>query len=283
MSIIACPKCGRQYKLNGDMTGKSLKCANCEHLFKVGPPAANAPIAQRKPSQPRPPAAPPLEDNLGGLSKLFPSQLPSGPDPLANHVIEDPGFAEVDVDEIRYQRELEVQKKSKLASSQGSGSSLDQMEEEKQQKKANRALNQGYFSGDTLFGFEGRIPRQKFWISNLVFGLVLGFGVALALVGYLLFLSFGMGLRAEQQVEIIYIIPLFIIYGAGCILSAWVNIALHVKRYHDLGHSGMRVLIVLIPIIGPLWVLIECGFKEGNSGKNRYGANPLKMPPAKMG
>lgn len=281
MSIIACPKCGRQYQLKGDMTGKSLKCSSCEHLFKVGQNAPQAQVAQRRPPRPTPPPTTRLENNLGGLSKLFPDQLPSGPDPLANHIIEDPGFAEVDVDEIRHLRELESQKNSKLASSQGSGSSLDQMEEEKQRQKANRIPNQGYFSGDTLFGFEGRIPRKKFWISNLTFGFALGTGLFIALVAYFLFLSFGMNLRPNQQEELIYVIPVFLILGIGSILSIWVNIALHVKRYHDLGRSGMRFLLGLIPVIGPIWVLVECGFQKGNSGKNRYGADPLKLPPAK--
>ena len=281
MSIIACPKCGQQYQLKGDMTGKSLKCSSCGHLFKVGQNAPQAQVAQRKPSRSTPPPTPRLENNLGGLSKLFPDQLPTGPDPLANHIIEDPGFAEVDIDEIRHARELESRKKSKLASTQGSGSSLDQMEEEKQRQKAKRIPNQGYFSGDTLFGFDGRIPRKKFWISNLTFGFAAGLGVGLAIFAYLLFLSFGMGLRAEQQEEIIYIIPLFIIYGVGCILSSWVSIALHIKRYHDLGRSGIRFLLVLIPVIGVIWVLVECGFKKGTSGKNRYGVDPLKPSPSK--
>ena len=281
MSIIACPKCGRQYQLKGDMTGKSLKCSSCEHLFKVGQNAPQAQVAQRKPSRSTPPPTPRLENNLGGLSKLFPDQLPTGPDPLANHIIEDPGFAEVDVDEIRHTRELESQKKSKLASSQGSGSSLDQMEEEKQRQKAKRIPNQGYFSADTLFGFEGRIPRKKFWISNLTFGLALATGLVIASGVYFLFLSYGMGLRSQRLNEFPYVIPAYLIWGVGCILSTWVNIALHVKRYHDLGRSGMRFLLCLIPLIGVIWVLIECGFMKGNSGKNRYGADPLKPPPAK--
>ena len=281
MSIIACPKCGRQYQLKGDMTGKSLKCSSCEHLFKVGQNAPQAQVAQRRPSRSTPPPTPRLENNLGGLSKLFPDQLPTGPDPLANHIIEDPGFAEVDVDEIRHTRELESRKNSKLASSQGSGSSIAQMEEEKQRQKAKRIPSQGYFSADTLFSFKGRILRKKFWISNLTFGLALATGLVIASGVYFLFLSYGMGLRSQRLNEFPYVIPAYLIWGVGCILSTWVNIALHVKRYHDLGRSGMSFLLCLIPLIGVIWVLIECGFMKGNSGKNRYGADPLKPPPAK--
>ena len=38
---------------------------------------------------------------------------------------------------------------------------------------------------------------------------------------------------------------------------------------------GWWVLIGLIPIVGFWWVLIECGFLQGDDGPNEYGPDPL--------
>jgi uncharacterized membrane protein YhaH (DUF805 family) len=35
------------------------------------------------------------------------------------------------------------------------------------------------------------------------------------------------------------------------------------------------VLIALVPVIGGLWYLIECGFLKGTTGPNNYGPDPL--------
>jgi len=54
----------------------------------------------------------------------------------------------------------------------------------------------------------------------------------------------------------------------------WARIALIVKRWHDRDKSGWMYLVLLIPLIGPLWTIIECGFVDGTQGTNRYGPSP---------
>ena len=54
------------------------------------------------------------------------------------------------------------------------------------------------------------------------------------------------------------------------------NIAAGVKRCHDRDRSGWFVFIVLIPLVGTLWYLIEIGFLRGTFGSNKYGADPLR-------
>ena len=55
----------------------------------------------------------------------------------------------------------------------------------------------------------------------------------------------------------------------------WIALAINVKRYHDRNKSGWWVLILLVPAIGSLWNLIECGFLSGTAGPNNYGPDPL--------
>jgi hypothetical protein len=43
------------------------------------------------------------------------------------------------------------------------------------------------------------------------------------------------------------------------------------KRYHDMGMSGWWWLVVFIPVVGPIWQVIECGFVSGEDVDNAYG------------
>jgi len=54
----------------------------------------------------------------------------------------------------------------------------------------------------------------------------------------------------------------------------WFSLALQVKRWHDRGKSGWWVLINLIPFVGGLWALVECGFLRGTEGPNQFGPDP---------
>ena len=56
-------------------------------------------------------------------------------------------------------------------------------------------------------------------------------------------------------------------------------IIVQVKRWHDLNKSGWWVLINLVPCIGGLWSLVECGFITGTRGPNQFGPDPLVRIP----
>ncbi|MGQ0485996.1 MAG: DUF805 domain-containing protein [Hyphomicrobiales bacterium] len=66
-------------------------------------------------------------------------------------------------------------------------------------------------------------------------------------------------------------IPLIILV----VVFLWPTLAIYAKRWHDRGKSGWWMLIILIPLIGPIWVLIELGFLRGTKGPNHYGPDPL--------
>ena len=57
-------------------------------------------------------------------------------------------------------------------------------------------------------------------------------------------------------------------------VSIWIGLAAHVKRWHDRDKSGWMALIILIPILGTVWVLVELGFQGGTKWANRYGDDP---------
>ena len=62
----------------------------------------------------------------------------------------------------------------------------------------------------------------------------------------------------------------YIFYAIAIIVP---NLAVLVRRLHDVGRSGTYLLICLIPVIGCILLLIEL-CTEGNHGANKYGEDP---------
>jgi uncharacterized membrane protein YhaH (DUF805 family) len=61
---------------------------------------------------------------------------------------------------------------------------------------------------------------------------------------------------------------------AVLIASAYANLMVFAKRWHDLDRSGACTLFALVPLIGPLIVFIALGFIRGTHGPNAYGVTP---------
>ena len=66
-------------------------------------------------------------------------------------------------------------------------------------------------------------------------------------------------------------VPMLIVY----VIFLYPWLALYAKRWHDRGKSGWWSLIVLVPILGAIWILVELGFLRGTEGPNQYGPDPL--------
>ena len=60
------------------------------------------------------------------------------------------------------------------------------------------------------------------------------------------------------------------------LLYLFLAMIVQIKRWHDLNRSGVWVLVNFIPVFGPLWTLIYCGFLKGTDGENQYGLDPLE-------
>jgi uncharacterized membrane protein YhaH (DUF805 family) len=106
-----------------------------------------------------------------------------------------------------------------------------------------------------LFSFEGRISRKPYWM--FILGVII-VNIIIAVLAAMLGDMVGM-----------------IISIVVAIAMIWSGLAVSVKRWHDRDKSGWWVLIGLIPLIGTIWVLVECGFLRGTEGQNRFGADSL--------
>lgn len=97
----------------------------------------------------------------------------------------------------------------------------------------------------------GRIPRLT-WLGRLVL-------LGLVCAGLGLLLGLAAGDRWQNAAAVVFV--------AGAL-------ALTAKRLHDAGTSGWWLLLLLVPIIGPLVVLL-LALRKGMRGRNAYGADPV--------
>jgi uncharacterized membrane protein YhaH (DUF805 family) len=122
-----------------------------------------------------------------------------------------------------------------------------------------------------LTSFEGRINRAKWWLGLLILVIVQW------IIWYIVSMTMGVNMmtandpaQMEQMMTAIGI-PVGII----SLIFLYPTLALYTKRWHDRGKSGWWTLIILIPLIGGIWALIELGILRGTVGPNQYGPDPL--------
>lgn len=102
--------------------------------------------------------------------------------------------------------------------------------------------------------FKGRARRKEYWMFTL-------FNVIIAMVLY--------GIDSLIGTSPI----LYLIYCLGVLIP---NIAVCVRRLHDIGKCGWWYCIGFIPLIGEIWLIILfC--RDGQAGENVYGLNPKEI------
>ena len=126
----------------------------------------------------------------------------------------------------------------------------------------------------SLFSFDGRLNRAKFWLILIVTDIAMFvlLGILVAATGGSMTMGADGSMPAMGGGVVGNLVALVIILAA-----VWIGLAVGVKRYHDRGKSGWWVLIALVPVIGGLWYLIECGFLRGTIGPNAYGPDPVAL------
>ena len=56
-------------------------------------------------------------------------------------------------------------------------------------------------------------------------------------------------------------------------LFLWLASVLAIRRLHDRGLSGLLLILLLVPVLGPLWCLVQL-LRRGAAGSNRFGPDP---------
>jgi uncharacterized membrane protein YhaH (DUF805 family) len=125
----------------------------------------------------------------------------------------------------------------------------------------------GMTLGKLFFSFDGRVSRTPYWLVLLTV-LLIDAGT-FCVVGGFEFLD-GDTMAFERKGPgrfwaLLVVLP-----------SLWAGLVVSVKRWHDRNKSGWWILVSLVPMVGWLWQLTECGFLRGTVGPNRFGQDPLR-------
>ncbi len=100
----------------------------------------------------------------------------------------------------------------------------------------------------------GRIGRATFWLHGV-----------LVLLGMAVLLRALLDIARLPQEEVDEWVSL---------LLAWPLVAISAKRWHDRNRSAWWVLVLLLPVGGVVWLLLDNGFVRGTPGRNRFGPPP---------
>lgn len=106
-----------------------------------------------------------------------------------------------------------------------------------------------------LFSGEGRITRKQFWLYYIPYLLLSVCIIAI-------------DLEHGYYSDIFKDYVLSNVFG---ILTIYPCFAVTIKRFHDRGKSGFWSIIGIFPLIGWLWIFIDCGLLRGIEGPNEYG------------
>lgn len=108
--------------------------------------------------------------------------------------------------------------------------------------------------------FNGRARRREYWL----------FCLAMVIIGVIF------GILSEVSVAsgsgVFYGIVNFLIIVVNLALVI-PSLAVQCRRLHDTGRSGLWILLMFVPIIGPI-VLLVFSLLDGDHGDNKYGAAP---------
>jgi uncharacterized membrane protein YhaH (DUF805 family) len=106
---------------------------------------------------------------------------------------------------------------------------------------------------------QGRVNRKQLWLRLIVPAFIINLVLLMIDAATGTYNNeYGIGLLSG-------------IFGLAIIVP---SILVYIKRWHDRDKSGWWMLILLVPIVGAIWFLIELGFLPGTPGPNRFGPPP---------
>ena len=113
--------------------------------------------------------------------------------------------------------------------------------------------------------FTGRARRSEYWyfvLCNFIITMVL----------YIpMIISIGINKDSDSPGFLFYLAyALLMIYNLAVFIP---SLAVTVRRLHDVGKSGWFYLIGLIPLVGPIILLVWFA-TDGQPGTNQWGVNP---------
>jgi len=101
------------------------------------------------------------------------------------------------------------------------------------------------------FRLQGRLTRSGFWVRHLI----------LVPVGLWLVIA------AADTLGSPYDLP-FVLAFVLLLASVWG------RRLHDRGRSAWWLLATLVPVLGPLFLIVDCGLRGTSPAAAKFGPEP---------
>ena len=120
--------------------------------------------------------------------------------------------------------------------------------------------------------FSGRMSKKS-WLSGFIFIVVVSFVLISAL--FLLNAYAAMLISNEVATKVLLTVAIAII----SVIAAFafiLSVSIHIRRFHDIGNSGLWLLLAIIPYAG-LLVFLYLLIKKGQPGPNKYGEVPTQQ------
>ena len=109
-----------------------------------------------------------------------------------------------------------------------------------------------------FFRFSGRVSRAAYFLAGLL----------LAIIQAFLLYRFTLVPEDSSAGQAWAALFWFVV-----LISVWSNVALSVKRLHDVGRPGIIAAVLFIPVISIVAFIALC-LIPGNPGPNQYGNRP---------
>jgi len=113
--------------------------------------------------------------------------------------------------------------------------------------------------------FSGRSRRKEYWMFALL-------NVLIALFVGLVTLVMAVSVSSESAMMVV-VTPVLILWFLLSLVFIIPGLAVTIRRLHDIDKSGWTILLALIPLVGPI-VLLVFYCTEGTPGPNRFGPDP---------
>jgi len=108
--------------------------------------------------------------------------------------------------------------------------------------------------------FNGRARRTEYWMFALINCIFLVVAIIIDNV-------------AGTTIEGLFYGLFYILYALAVLIP---GLAVAVRRLHDVGKSGVWILIAIIPIVGAIWLFVLM-VTDSQPGENLYGPNPKEV------
>lgn len=112
-----------------------------------------------------------------------------------------------------------------------------------------------------LLGFKGRASRAEWWTVSLA-------GVLPYIILFLVLRVLPNGYDPGIVISVLFAVVL--------LFMSYLSIACSVRRLHDRGKHGAWYFLNFLPLVGSMWLLIECGIL-GSVDSDRYGMTPRML------